>query len=273
MVTGVSFVFGPSTPLLYGFALIFMIIQFWADKFVFVNTARIPDRTDASVATASSLMLAPFVVFRLFMSCWMFSNTSIWQGVNLIDTVLQWVLVNVLGNTDSNLDSATLVSVLSCGTGTFGYIAIRAIMTVPHIFLLCALIIVWMIIERCIAPTMGSCLLGMFPCLQACCSGDDLDEDDNLVTFDELVNDSKLAGAEKFDFKSLEAFQDEVAAELNEHSVKKRIEKDIGERRLSMKGMENDADALDNEDAHFAVVNTKFEVVETSSEEGDDHEQ
>ena len=130
-----------------------------------------------------------------------------------------------------------------------------------------------MIIERCIAPTMGSCLLGMFPCLQACCSGDDLDEDDNLVTFDELVNDSKLAGAEKFDFKSLEAFQDEVAAELNEHSVKKRIEKDIGERRLSMKGMENDADALDNEDAHFAVVNTKFEVVETSSEEGDDHEQ
>lgn len=120
-VTGVSFVFGPSTPLLYPLALCYVALQYWGDKYVFINTIRIPERTDASVAQSSSLLLAPFVVFRLLMSCWMFSNTSIWQGVNLIDDVLQWVLINVVGDASAtNLDSASLVAVLRCGTGQLG---------------------------------------------------------------------------------------------------------------------------------------------------------
>ena len=49
MVTGVSLVFGASTPLLYPFAVIYLAIQFWGDKYVFVRTASIPERTDDSV--------------------------------------------------------------------------------------------------------------------------------------------------------------------------------------------------------------------------------
>merc|ERR1712216_517882 len=78
MVTGVSLVFGPSTPLLYIFAMVYLMLQYWADKFNFVNVIKIPERTDASVAVAASSLLQPFIVFRLLMSCWMFSNASIW---------------------------------------------------------------------------------------------------------------------------------------------------------------------------------------------------
>ena len=261
------------------FCLCFFFCVFFF-QYVFVSTSRIPERTDASVAIASSSMLTPFVVFRLLMSCWMFSNTSIWQGVNLIDSVLQWVLVNVLGNTDSNLDSATLISVLSCGTGSFGYISIRAIMTVPHLFLLCVFIVLSMLINRLIVPTMGSCLLGIFPCCQKCCSGNELDEDDNVHTFEELVNTNKISGPEKFDFKSLEQFQDDIAAELDEENVKATLKKDIKARRSSNKNIlaaseqeqnEEKIQANDqNEDEHFEVVNTKFEQVDTSDEEDDD---
>ena len=283
MVTGVSLVFGASTPLLYPFAVIYLTIQFWGDKYVFVRTASIPERTDDSVAMAASMVLTPFVVFRLFMSCWMFSNTAIWQGVNLIDDVLQWVLVHVLGNTDTGLDSESLLQVLSCGTGTFGYIAIRAIMTVPHIFLLIIIIIIWLLVERLIAPTLGTCILGACPFLQNCCSGHSLKGEDDNEEFTELVKHAKISGAEEFDFAHLEAFMDEVAAELDENVMKKQLEKDLQTRKDSSHLLDvveedvveevedvEEAEEVEEEEEHFRVANTKFEIVDTSEEEDDE---
>jgi len=46
MVTGVSLVFGPSTPLLYVFAMVYLMLHYWADKFNFVSVIKIPERTD-----------------------------------------------------------------------------------------------------------------------------------------------------------------------------------------------------------------------------------
>jgi len=231
MVTGVSLVFGPSTPLLYIFAMVYLMLHYWADKFNFVNVIKIPERTDASVAVAASSLLQPFIVFRLLMSCWMFSNASIWQGVNLIDNVLTWVFVNIVGDgsaANANIGSESILAALSCGTGEVGYILIRAIMTVPHVFLLCLFLVVWMLIDRCIVPTMGACLVGAFPCFKSCCSNHiTIDTDDNSKTFGEYINDGELAGAEIFDFASLDSFKDDVAAELNAQKLKRKLDTDL----------------------------------------------
>lgn len=273
MVTGVSLVFGPSTPLLYPFAITYLAIQFWGDKYLFINVIRIPDRTDASVALSSALLLEPFVVFRLLLSCWMFSNTSIWQGVNLIDSVLAWVLTNVLGDQPGTaLDSESLTGVLSCGTGELGYIAIRAIMTVPHVFFLALIIIVWLLIDRFIVPTMGACLSGTFPCFQKCCLRHiTIDKDDNQKTIAEYINSGELVGAEEFDFAALDSFKDDIAAELNEKKLKEKLKLDFElKHEAANRDDEIVAENNDEDDEKFAVIGQKFETYESSSSEEDD---
>jgi hypothetical protein len=281
MVTGVTLSFGTSTPLLYPLAVVFFVMQYWADKYTFCRVARIPERTDAAVATASSSLIAPFVIIRLLISSWTFSNSRVWQGVNIIDAVIKEFvkIIGVEDNASESLSSSQLASALTCGTGTFGYILLRAILYVPHVFVLTALIIVWLIVDRCIRPTMGAFILGLFPC--ACCSNGDsgLDDDDNLREFSELRDSDELIGAEEFNFMSLEVFQDEIATDVNEDAIKKQIVNDIEERRRSITSNSDLAETtvedvaveeatLDDSAADKAeALESKFETVETSSDE------
>ena len=199
----------------------------------------------------------------------MFSNASIWQGVNLIDNVLTWVFVNIVGDgsaANANIGSESILAALSCGTGEVGYILIRAIMTVPHVFLLCLFLVVWMLIDRCIVPTMGACLVGAFPCFKSCCSNHiTIDTDDNSKTFGEYINDGELAGAEIFDFASLDSFKDDVAAELNAQKLKRKLDTDLAIRRASYKDVDDLNAQKDKEDEALAVVNAEFETYASSS--------
>lgn len=161
-------------------------------------------------------------------------------------------------------------------THTHRSIAIRAIMTVPHIFLLCALIVLWLIIERCIAPTMGSCLSGTFPCLQTCCSKASLGLNHNNVTFTELVDKGEIAGAEEFDFAALDSFKDDVAAELNEDTLKTNLATEVGARRASFKDVKellSEEEKKEQQEEEHIVVNTAFEVVDTDDEDEDGDEE
>ena len=278
MVTGVTLAFGTSTPLLYPIAVVFFIIQYWADKYTFCYGARIPERTDSAVATASSSLIAPFVIIRLLVSSWTFSNSKVWQGVNVIDTVIKEVIKITGSGGDEiaaeSLSSAQLASALTCGTGTFGYILMRAILYVPHIFVLTVLIFLWLVVDRCIGPTMGAFILGLFPC--SCCGSSDseLDDDDNLKKFSELRDGDELIGAEEFNFMSLDAFQDDIAADLDESVIKKRIETDLEEQQLHIDSNVVDEEAaveeaaVDESTAEKAeALESKFETVDTSSDE------
>ena len=130
------------------------------------------------------------------------------------------------------------------------------------VFFLALIIIVWLLIDRFIVPTMGACLSGTFPCFQKCCLRHiTIDKDDNQKTIAEYINSGELVGAEEFDFAALDSFKDDIAAELNEKKLKEKLKLDFElKHEAANRDDEIVAENNDEDDEKFAVIGQKFET-------------
>ena len=102
------------------------------------------------------------------------------EGVDVIQKVQQLVGVDL-----SAVDDAS--QMMTCGVGGFTFVLSRVTISVPHIFVLTVLILVYLVVMRIVYPIFGTVLLGMFPCLLRCCDSPSEDTSEDITECEGLV--------------------------------------------------------------------------------------
>ena len=218
MVYWVTLIYGTGLPILYPLALCYFTLAYWIDKWALTKLYDRPIQTDEKVAVSVTENMIYAVLVHLMFATWKYSNSKIFQNVNVIESSIEAAEARGVSPPE---DLLAMTDVIQCRTGGgLGYALTRIVLTAPHMFVLTALLITFLTIYRLVLPIFGTLLLTAFPFLETCFSH--AEEDTNL-TVEEAISKAQLQGAHSYDILANRqyaiAFAAEEEAELKEAVV------------------------------------------------------
>lgn len=188
MVFWVTMIYGSGLPILYPLGFGFFFIAFWVDKWAITKLYNAPAQSDGKLAKSVTDSMVYGVLLHVIVACWKYSNTRLFEGVNIIKQVQE-----IVGLDMSAVEDAA--QMVTCGGGGFALILSRVTISVPHLFALSLMITIYLVSMRMIYPMFGTVLLGLFPCCKGCC---DRPEEDTELEITAAV-ESGFVGPQSYD--------------------------------------------------------------------------
>ena len=180
MVFWVTMMYGSGLPIMYPIACAFYFFAFWVDKWAITKLYNRPAHSDGRLAQSLTHTMVYGVLLHAILACWKYSNSRLFEGVDIIQEVQQLVGMDLSAIEDAS-------QMMTCGVGGFTFVVSRVTISVPHIFVFTLLILVYLVVMRIVYPIFGTVLLGMFPCLLRCCDSPSEDTSEDIAECEALV--------------------------------------------------------------------------------------
>eukprot|EP00945_MAST-04E_sp_MAST-4E-sp1_P005655 g5655.t1 len=134
---------------------------------------------------------------------------------------------------------------------------------VPHVFIMCAAMIIYLIFARGIFPVFGTVLMGVFPCFEGCCSKA---EEETTEEFDDVT----LVGPDSYNIASNREYAKAFGLDTGDSSL--AYKNTVAEEASDEEYVSGEEDAVEEGDVEMVLVDDGKEEEEFEEAEEEDEE-
>jgi hypothetical protein len=256
MVFWVTMMYGSGLPVLYPLAFLFFFMAFWVDKWAITKLYNAPAQSDGKLGTAVTHSMIYGVLAHGILATWKYSNTRIFEGVDIISKVQE-----MAGIDTSMVDDVS--QMIACGGNGWSLSFSRVMFAVPHVFIMCAAMIIYLIFARGIFPVFGTVLMGVFPCFEGCCSKA---EEETTEEFDDVT----LVGPDSYNIASNREYAKAFGLDTGDSSL--AYKNTVAEEASDEEYVSGEEDAVEEGDVEMVLVDDGKEEEEFEEAEEEDEE-